>query len=60
MAEIINFGDIPRRDCSTCFWHDGANGACKRPKGYDYDWKLNYCRSWTPAKKEGGQTRGPV
>lgn len=58
MAEIINLADIPRKTCSTCFWHDGPNGACKRPGGYNFNWKLNLCRSWTPARKEEGLTHG--
>lgn len=37
--------------CSTCFWNDGQNDACRRPDGYNCDRKANICWSWT-AKKE--------
>lgn len=58
MAEIIDFAAIPRRDCSNCLWHDFERGACLRPGGYNYDWKLNRCYSFqwkngNPIKKEG-------
>ena len=52
MAEIIDFAKIPRKNCSTCLWHDAKNGACKRPGGYRYDWRFGKCYSWKPAQKD--------
>ncbi len=59
-GNIVDINEY-RRSCDNCFWHDGANGACKHPGGYEWDMKFSRCatfrwRNGYPASKtQGGE-----